>query len=870
MAAEVVLKILGDERDLLRAFNKSSRGAKGFQKDMDRTFRGTLAGSGAFRSLGQSIAFASTTFLGAAGFTAAVRKSISSASDLTEEISKSEVLFGSSASTIRAWSETTASSIGVAQAEALRAAGNFGAMFETIGLGDRVSAGMSQRLVQLGADMASFNNEDPTEMLDRLRAGLAGEAEPLRRFGVLLSEARVQAEAYAAGIAEQGAKLTEQQKVQARYNLILKDSSVQQGDFARTSEGLANQQRILRAQITTVAASLGAVLLPKITAITQSITDWLSEADNVARLRSGFQTFTDTIGSIATTVDGIAQAFGGWADTLTILVGAWVGFQAVGVASSVAVMTSHIVAATAVRTAWQAALIATGFGALAVAAGIAAAYVVTHWTKVKDFFRGFVDGMVGTFRGMWEIIQGLAKTAVGGMLTTLTGFVRGALELLAKIPSPMQDEVQSALEGLESFTTDWVEQGQNQMVEGGRIMGEAWANAFTTEVENGLGTAAALAESLALKNRPRVPAELEGGGDGGGGGGTGGVTPQQRNTWFDQRITRMIDRVQDVPTLRGQLRKLRGIADVIRDRIAVTKDITRKLNLEDQLLDVIRRIATTTKDIANQAAEAIRQKDQAIGAALSSKVGWASLTATLTDDLAALQGLARFLRAQIAAGKDVLANEQELLGVIGQIRDVRRQQAEAVQEARDTRQFLALGLGPGGSELIPTVPSLRKTFGTIKDAIRGTVLDTPTMRKTLRGIGRVLSGELGKIGSEMRATIDGTLDDITDSLNDFGDENGPATKFRKTSANAILRGLGLSPDETRALRGRLSQVGVGGTVPTRQLGAFGMAVPAGATAPTSFNLYIDGAPVEATVTRRQRTRKRRNPIQKRGPSVTGG
>ena len=824
MAAEVVLKILGDERDLLRAFNKSTRGAKGFQKDMDRTFRGTLAGSGAFRSLGQSIAFASTAFLGAAGFTAGVRKSISAASDLNEEISKSGVLFGESAGEIRAWSETTASSIGIAQAEALQAAGNFGAMFETIGLGDRVSASMSQRLVQLGADMASFNNEDPTEMLDRLRSGLAGEAEPLRRFGVLLSEARVQSEAWSSGIAEQGAKLTEQQKVQARYNLILKDSAVAHGDFARTSEGLANQQRILRAQITTVAASLGAVLLPKITAITKSITDWLSEADNVARLRSGFQTFTDTIGTIATTVDGIAQAFGGWADTLTILAGAWVGFQAVGVASSVAVMTSHIVAAAAVRTAWQAALIATGFGALAVAAGIAAAYVVTHWTKVKDFFRGFVDGMVGTFRGMWEIIQGLAKTAVGGMLSTLTGFVSGALELLAKIPGPMQDEVQSALEGLESFTTDWVEQGQNQMVEGGRIMGEAWANAFTTEVENGLGTAAALTESLALKNRERVErvtgviGGAVGGELGGRRGGTG-VTAAQRNAWFDAMIGRRTDRVQDIRALEGQLSALDAIAALIQERINKTKDITRRLNLEDELLDVRRR--------------------------------------------------QRSIRGQIAANRHTHLEEMKALAE--QRRQLQKEARERAALALETRQFRALGLGPGGAEIIPNAASLRKTLGSVAEAVRGTVLDTSATRKMIAGMRRVLvTGGFKKIADDVRSTIDGMLDDITDSLNDFADEGGPETKFRKTSANRLLKGLGLDPDEIRALRGRLSQVGVGGTVPTRQLGAFGVAVPVGSAPPTAFNLYIDGAPVEATVTRRQRTRKRRNPIQKRGPSVTGG
>ena len=134
-------------------------------------------------------------------------------------------------------------------------------------------------------------------------------------------------------------------------------------------------------------------------------------------------------------------------------------------------------------------------------------------------------------------------------------------------------------------------------------------------------------------------------------------------------------------------------------------------------------------------------------------------------------------------------------------------------------------------------------------------------------IRRVLTGEFGRVSADVRATMADMLKDIRDQLDEFG--GGPETKFRKTSANRLLKGLGLDPGEIRALRGRLSQVGVGGTVPTRQLGAFGMAVPAGGTAPTSFNLYIDGHPVEATVTRRQRTRKRRNPLQKRGPSVTG-
>jgi hypothetical protein len=141
------------------------------------------------------------------------------------------------------------------------------------------------------------------------------------------------------------------------------------------------------------------------------------------------------------------------------------------------------------------------------------------------------------------------------------------------------------------------------------------------------------------------------------------------------------------------------------------------------------------------------------------------------------------------------------------------------------------------------------------------MLDTSATRGILARIRRVLGGGFGKIADDVRGTIDGMLDDITDSLKNFNKEAGPETKFRKTSSNSLLAGLGLDAAEIKALRGRLSRVGVGGTVPTRQLGAFG--VPAGGSQ-IAWSILLDGQPLEATVTRRQGTRKRRNPRQKRG------
>lgn len=202
-----------------------------------------------------------------------VRDSIGAASDLNETVSKTGQVFRQSTPAMLKWGESSAEALGLSKTAALDGAASIGAMLIPMGTAPKRAAVMSRSMVQLAADMASFNNEDPSEMLDRIRAGLSGESEPLKRFGTVLSETRVQQFAWANGIAETGKQLTEQQKITARYGLLLQDTKTQQGDFARTSQGLANQQRILSAEWENAQASLGKALLPAAIAVTHALVD---------------------------------------------------------------------------------------------------------------------------------------------------------------------------------------------------------------------------------------------------------------------------------------------------------------------------------------------------------------------------------------------------------------------------------------------------------------------------------------------------------------------------------------------------------------------------------------------------------------------
>ena len=130
----------------------------------------------------------------------------------------------------------------------------------------------STDFVGLASDLASFNNTTPEQAIDAIGAALRGESEPLRAYGVLLDDASMRQAALKLGLIETTTQaLTPQQKVLAAQALIYEQTSAAQGDFARTSGGLANQQRVLDAQMQNLQATIGQALLPIVLALTTAM-----------------------------------------------------------------------------------------------------------------------------------------------------------------------------------------------------------------------------------------------------------------------------------------------------------------------------------------------------------------------------------------------------------------------------------------------------------------------------------------------------------------------------------------------------------------------------------------------------------------------
>ncbi len=464
---------------------KTDKLSKGVQ---DVSKSGNKAGALAKKALLPAVAALGLVAAGSA-------KAVEAASNLNEATSATTVTFGKQAAGMISWAKTADKSLGLSTRAALEAANGFGNMLTTAGLAAPQVASMSKALVTLGGDMASFFNQDPSEMLDKLRSGLSGEAEPLRRFGVNISDAAVQSQAlamhltkpvknmakireeqtkvtlathaYAKAVKEHGVKsdqaasaslrvdsaeralakslkgttkpLTDAQKVQARYALIMDQTGKAQGDFKRTATGVANSQRTAAAQAENLSAQFGKALLPA----TQLIYQWLGKLMGYLAKNPGL---------MKAVVAGV-----------------------VALAAAIVVLNLAMAVAAFLATSWAlpflgviaaiAALIAIGILLWknwdTVTAKLSAA-----WASIKATASGAVTAVVGAFQRLWAYVSGIVTRLVAWIRSNwqtivliLGGPVAAAALLIARYWSQIVGGAQRAWAAVKSAVstfTSWI------------------------------------------------------------------------------------------------------------------------------------------------------------------------------------------------------------------------------------------------------------------------------------------------------------------------------------------------------------------------------------------------------------------------------
>lgn len=251
------------------------------------------------------------------------RQSIETASDLAEVQNVVDTAFGESKQKMEDFADTAVKTYGISKLTAKQTGSNFMAMAAGMGLANDSASDMAMALTGLSADMASFYNVGQDVASTALKSIFTGETETLKQFGIVMTDANLQAYALSKGITKSTADMSQAEKVQLRYNYVMSQTALAHGDFAKTSDSWANQTRILSEQWKEFGATIGTVLmnvlLPAVKAINSLLSQLIALAQGAARSLSeafGFElsNSADEAQSIVKSTSQVADNYSDIAD----------------------------------------------------------------------------------------------------------------------------------------------------------------------------------------------------------------------------------------------------------------------------------------------------------------------------------------------------------------------------------------------------------------------------------------------------------------------------------------------------------------------------------------------------------------------------
>lgn len=322
-------------------------------------------------------------------------------SDYVESLNKVDVAFKNDAKGVESWSKTTLEQYGIAGGTALDMASLFGDMGTSMGFPTDKAAGMSEKLVGLAGDLASFKNIGLDEASTALKSIFTGETESLKNLGIVMTDNNLQNYAISKGIKTKTADMTESEKVQLRYNFVMDKTKNAQGDYVRTADGTANSTRTLTERVKELSADLGQQLLPIITPIIQYVSNLIKQ---FSQLDLGTKQIILVVLGIVAAIAPVAKLIQG------------IAFVVRGLTTAVGFLTSAEFAAM--------------LPVIVIIAGIAllvAAFVIL-WNKCewfRDFWIGLWAGIQAVFTVVWDAIVGFFTVTIPAAWNGLVAFFAG-------------------------------------------------------------------------------------------------------------------------------------------------------------------------------------------------------------------------------------------------------------------------------------------------------------------------------------------------------------------------------------------------------------------------------------------------------------
>lgn len=274
--------------------------------------------SSAFKKIGTAV----VSFMAVDKIKAFGQVCVNMASDVQEMQNKFDVVFQGMTDEVEAWASAYASAIGRNSNTIKGYLADNQNMFVGMGMTREAAAGLSENLVTLALDLASFNNLQETDAVNALSKALMGESESAKTLGAVLNENTLAMAMNEMGIKKKFDALSEAEKMEVRYQAILMQSTDAVGDCERSLDSYKGRQIQTQSATENLKETIGTRLLPYMTILQEkfgSLVGTLSEYvnpafDKIEEIASDISSFWNE--SLSPAISDVGDAFGAVWDAL--------------------------------------------------------------------------------------------------------------------------------------------------------------------------------------------------------------------------------------------------------------------------------------------------------------------------------------------------------------------------------------------------------------------------------------------------------------------------------------------------------------------------------------------------------------------------
>lgn len=362
-SAVLAIRIIGDATGAVKAMNDAEKSAGRFRKGLSTASKVSTVALGAIS--GAAIACGND------------------ASDLEQSVGGVSTVFGDQAKKMLDWSNNASQAVGLSKNEYNEFATVIGAQLQNMGMQADQSADQTNRLISLGADMASMFGGTTADAVDALSSALKGEMDPIERYGISLNDTTLQATAASMGLEDLYKSGDRNAKMQATLQAITQQSGKAVGNFAKEADTAQGQQQRMTAALTDAKAELGQAMLPILSQVAEKLA---SMAQWVQQNSAWLVPLATAIGAVAAVIVTINAAMSAYAAVAGVVAAAQTALN-LAMAPTLGVILA-IIAVIALLV-----------------AGIVLA--IQHWDQIKE--AGATAG--AWIQQKWEAVTGFFGTA---------------------------------------------------------------------------------------------------------------------------------------------------------------------------------------------------------------------------------------------------------------------------------------------------------------------------------------------------------------------------------------------------------------------------------------------------------------------------